>query len=72
MTDSNRISHWREAAVEGVDRAKDKAAGLAQQSFGQTKVWLQRAGRFLGERPALSVAAALSLGVAMGWLIKRR
>ena len=51
MTNSNRISHWRDAAVEGAEKAKDTAAGLAQQSLCQGKVWLQRAGQFLGERP---------------------
>ena len=34
--------------------------------------WLDRLGRVVGSHPRAAIVAALSVGVTLGWLIKRR
>jgi hypothetical protein len=34
--------------------------------------WLERIGQAVGTHPGTAIAAALSVGVTLGWLIKRR
>jgi hypothetical protein len=43
-----------------------------QRPAADEKPWLAIVNSWIGEHPALSLGAALVVGVTLGWLIKRR
>jgi ElaB/YqjD/DUF883 family membrane-anchored ribosome-binding protein len=53
----NRLPEEREAALPAVLRADD---------------WRTRVETFVAEHPLTCIAAAMTLGATLGWLIKRR
>ncbi len=42
---------------------------LPQRAIGD---WIQGAGKLIAKHPAASLAVGLSVGVLLGWLVKRR
>jgi ElaB/YqjD/DUF883 family membrane-anchored ribosome-binding protein len=62
----NRLQpHWLRSADEG-------APIDAQQVAAQADAWRRRIEQFLGDHPQATVVVAAAVGVAIGWLVKRK
>lgn len=75
MTGSNRISHFshlQSAAAGSAEHAQEAVASLGRASLDRGKALARRSGRVMSAHPGLTLAAAFSVGVFLGWLIKRR
>ena len=67
----NRIFGAR-VSPEQIEEARRAAAEWGRTAQGQAQQWLKRIETQVVEHPAASLGVALSLGVLLGWLIKRR
>lgn len=38
----------------------------------QAKTWSERVAKYMGERPVLTLATAAIVGLAVGWMAKRK
>lgn len=64
----NRLrSHWPRA----LDDQNGTAAG-AQKLVARAVAWRRRLERFLGDHPQATVVVAAAVGIALGWLVKRK
>ncbi len=70
MRDSpvNRLEpHWPTYAK------RQPAPEIEPQSWSEAaQSWEERIQDFLGEHPKLTIAAAVALGLALGWMVKRK
>lgn len=59
--------------MAGADSLTPEQA-LAAESEGESELaaWTNRAAGFVGDHPKICLAAALAVGITVGWLLKRR
>lgn len=61
------------ATVEQAQEKATQAAAAALESLENAATEsIRRVEKFVSERPAASLAIAISVGVCLGWLLKRR
>jgi ElaB/YqjD/DUF883 family membrane-anchored ribosome-binding protein len=65
QTPSNRLKpYWSRTPSD------EQAGGEREPSASQA--WSDRAAKFLGDRPVATLAAAALVGLAVGWMVKRK
>lgn len=63
----NRLErHWPQQAVPDVTRTPEPTLGQ------RAKSWEDNLELFMGEHPKLTLAAAATVGLLVGWMVKRK
>ncbi|MEX2307022.1 MAG: hypothetical protein WD738_05490 [Pirellulales bacterium] len=65
----NRLEpHWQQAAARGSTTPERVQHPLNDQA----KSWEENLEHFMAEHPKLTVAAAATVGLVLGWMVKRK
>lgn len=76
MTDHRLQEYWTESNQsvdsDGAFPAEDPQAGFDERTDDVFTRGVKSIEEFLGAHPRLTVAAAVTLGITLGWLVKRK
>jgi ElaB/YqjD/DUF883 family membrane-anchored ribosome-binding protein len=68
----NRLErYWTKPEMDLVPAAEPGRRRLSEPQTGAAS-WIENIGEMLGDHPQATVIVALSVGVILGWLVKRR
>jgi ElaB/YqjD/DUF883 family membrane-anchored ribosome-binding protein len=65
QTPSNRLKPYWTGTPSDEQSGSDREQSASQ-------AWSERAAKFLGDRPIATLAASALVGLAVGWMVKRK